>query len=542
MVDYTTKLGLAKQAQGENTGNWDDLERQDRDRIEERLATSYAGDPNGNVIGYFIGQYCWDSTNSILYACTTDGDASTAVWAKVNTPANVISSGYLDTDGTAPTTAPSCDNSATDGLAIGNGAVVAAAGTRALSLGASYSSGADALAAQIGDSTSTYGAQAANAVALGYRAKVTGARGFVAGGSTNTCAAPDGAIVGGISHSMDSESDSSFVGGGGANTLAFAENCAIVGSGGSAIEGVDANNKAEFCAIVGGSGSTIDGETYDSGIFAGSASYIGTGCYNCAIVGGGNTIDSDSYDSVLLGSSNVLDTGAYNCALVGYNNSIGDNSQDGTILGSGSSLGASTSACAIVGNASIADNCNYCYAMGRNAEIEASTTGATLVGYDGLINSGANYSTGLGYRPFAYRTYSTVLGLSNEAPSGYAIQKMLIGRGATTTNSTPTALTDIVIPSGTVWAFCIWVMASRSDTGGTSAAYKIEGAIDNHAGTVALLGTPTKTVLGEDNANLDVAVTADDTDNALVITVTGDAGHTYKWGATVELNELLLTF
>lgn len=43
-----------------------------------------AGNPNGAVAGTtYI--FCWDTTNSILYICTTSGNASTAVWTKVIT-------------------------------------------------------------------------------------------------------------------------------------------------------------------------------------------------------------------------------------------------------------------------------------------------------------------------------------------------------------------------------------------------------------------------------------------------------------------------
>lgn len=79
-VTYTTNLGLAKQDAGE-TG-WDTLARQDRDRLEARLAAQYAGDPNGLVAGYWVGQPLWDTTNDVMYICTTaTGVAGTTVWS-----------------------------------------------------------------------------------------------------------------------------------------------------------------------------------------------------------------------------------------------------------------------------------------------------------------------------------------------------------------------------------------------------------------------------------------------------------------------------
>jgi hypothetical protein len=45
---------------------------------------NFPGNPNGNVAGT-IFQYCWDSTDGILYICTFAGTASTAIWSKVIT-------------------------------------------------------------------------------------------------------------------------------------------------------------------------------------------------------------------------------------------------------------------------------------------------------------------------------------------------------------------------------------------------------------------------------------------------------------------------
>jgi|GEM_PF-3178099 hypothetical protein len=43
------------------------------------MVLNNAGNPNGSVAGV-IYQMCWDTTNHILYVCTTSGNAATAVW------------------------------------------------------------------------------------------------------------------------------------------------------------------------------------------------------------------------------------------------------------------------------------------------------------------------------------------------------------------------------------------------------------------------------------------------------------------------------
>lgn len=64
--------------------------------------------------------------------------------------------------------------------ALGYNAKTAGAGATAINN--SYASGADSFAAAIGDNTSSYGAQGANSVALGYRAKVTDNNGIALDG------------------------------------------------------------------------------------------------------------------------------------------------------------------------------------------------------------------------------------------------------------------------------------------------------------------------------------------------------------------------
>ena len=83
-VTFTTNLGLAKIPDGEQQGTWGTFERQDRDRLEARLAAQFAGDPNNNVAGYWVGMMCMDTVADELYMCTTaTGVASTTVWTSV---------------------------------------------------------------------------------------------------------------------------------------------------------------------------------------------------------------------------------------------------------------------------------------------------------------------------------------------------------------------------------------------------------------------------------------------------------------------------
>lgn len=76
----TTNLGLELQALAARS--WHTLLNQNLQRIEDRLTAQFAGDPNGNVAGFWVGQWCYDTTNGVFYKCTTaSGVAGTSVWA-----------------------------------------------------------------------------------------------------------------------------------------------------------------------------------------------------------------------------------------------------------------------------------------------------------------------------------------------------------------------------------------------------------------------------------------------------------------------------
>ena len=48
-----------------------------------------AGNPNGAVAGS-VYQLCWDTTNSIMYVCTTSGTSSSAVWTDISPGSSII--------------------------------------------------------------------------------------------------------------------------------------------------------------------------------------------------------------------------------------------------------------------------------------------------------------------------------------------------------------------------------------------------------------------------------------------------------------------
>lgn len=117
-------------------------------------------------------------------------------------------------------------------------------------------------------------------------------------------------------------------------------------------------------------------------------------------------------------------------------------------------------------------------------------------------------------------------------------------RGAwsgSTSNDTPTEIflggaanQRLVIPADTALAFQILVVG-RDTTDDTGFAMEIRGGIirDGSDNTSIIGFAPLTFELGNDITGATVTVSADDTNEALIVTVTGHASHTVNWTADV---------
>lgn len=98
----------------------------------------------------------------------------------------------------------------------------------------------------------------------------------------------------------------------------------------------------------------------------------------------------------------------------------------------------------------------------------------------------------------------------------------------------------LLIPDDSTWTFKATIVGHRTDQTGGHAGYTVEGVVYRTAGaaTVALLGTPVKTILAESNTPWDINIVADPTHGSLKITMTGQTGKTIRWLALVETVEI----
>jgi hypothetical protein len=110
-------------------------------------------------------------------------------------------------------------------------------------------------------------------------------------------------------------------------------------------------------------------------------------------------------------------------------------------------------------------------------------------------------------------------------------------RNKTTTNSAVTLFLDgsstrLTIPSGKMLHATVHIVGSKSD-GTAVASYMRQVTIKNVGGTTSLVGT-VNTIGTDEAASTSIAITADDTNDALDIAVTGIASETWRWAATVQ--------
>ncbi len=129
------------------------------------------------------------------------------------------------------------------------------------------------------------------------------------------------------------------------------------------------------------------------------------------------------------------------------------------------------------------------------------------------------------------------------ASSGDARSRVLILRNSTTDVTQTEIFTDgssgdIAVASDCTLAFRVSIVARRTDADNESAVYLLVGGIDNNAGTTALVGAVSKSVIAEDTSAWDVTATADDANDSINILVTGENAKTIRWVARAETTEV----
>jgi len=242
---------------------------------------------------------------------------------------------------------------------------------------------------------------------------------------------------------------------------------------------------------------------------------------NSFVAGTGNIASGSA--SVTIGNGNTVSN--IGCVAFGGNNSVSGNAN---------SFAAGYSNQVSGGEGAIA--------LG-NQNIVSGNHGACAIGYGNTASDRGAFAGGQNAKAVLPGQRAHACGFFAAVGDAQYVRDVLQIK---TTNATPTTLKihalfgDVfrTIPSGKILFADILVSGIKSD-GSASACYKRKVAIKNVGGTTSLVGTVE--TIGtdiEDNASTDVAITADNTNDALQINVTGIAAETWRWVAVVECLEI----
>ena len=182
--------------------------------------------------------------------------------------------------------------------------------------------------------------------------------------------------------------------------------------------------------------------------------------------------------------------------------------------------------------------------------ISSGTNSAILGGghYNGVANVG-NSASGIssailgGHGALADRfcMQSHSSGSFSNTASGDAQRARFVLRNKTTTNAAVELFLDgsatrLTIPSGKYLTGTINIAGIKSD-GTAAASYIRQFSIKNVAATTSLVGTVN--LVGIDTASLtSISITANDTNDALKVEVTGILSETWRWVAAVDVVEV----
>ena len=212
--------------------------------------------------------------------------------------------------------------------------------------------------------------------------------------------------------------------------------------------------------------------------------------------------------------------------------------------------------CSISGNYNSSNSGTSCQISGRN---NSSNTGAycSISGYYNSSNTGAycsisgnyNYAnSGTSCQISGANASSNTLGYARVHGGGVLARLIDVVAKTQTVNATPTTLTlggaaedatnRINIPANTAWEFTAHIVAKQPSSGNVTKMVR-SGLIGNDAGavTISTIDTVgTDRTLGALAAT--VAITADDTNDALKIMGTGVAATTIDWACRLEITQV----
>jgi hypothetical protein len=249
------------------------------------------------------------------------------------------------------------------------------------------------------------------------------------------------------------------------------------------------------------------------------------------------------------GSSNT--TSGTNSIALGSSNSVGSSSTGAVAIGNGNTVGSSSVGAVSMGygNTVLGVGGNYgIVALGQGNYINpgVNTAGTVVLGAQNLIETITTQGSLItGYLAYA-RHYNERMHSMGQWAYHTPIQFGETALWTATTNATATeAFIDgtggssrFTLVAGQTYGGMIHIVARKSD-GSQSASYSRRVCIQRTGSTTSLVGSVQ--TIGtdiEDDASWDVTISADDTHDSLMITVTGVAATNIRWVARLDFVEL----
>ena len=257
---------------------------------------------------------------------------------------------------------------------------------------------------------------------------------------------------------------------------------------------------------------------------------------------GRNTFSSSSYSTALgsgsAGTGATTATGAGAMAL-GASYASGTDSFAAAITNNTSTYGAGSANSIAMGRQSKAGNANS-VSIGSFASANGESSYA--LGYQATAESWNSVCIGANSK--ADRTgkiafAAGVFAVTGDAQGGQFILRRLTTdatpKTLSTTGGNGSASNQIVANADTAITFDGTITAMQNGAQ-AYASWKIEGLLVNDGGTTTLANSATTVI--QNSSGWGMALSADNTNNALAITCTGEAAHNIRWVANIRTTEV----
>lgn len=313
---------------------------------------------------------------------------------------------------------------------------------------------------------------------------------------------------------------------------------------------------------IGDSASATNSNTLSIGSFttASATSSTAIGVSASATTSGASALGRNAQavgtNSVSLGNAYTSGTDSFAASIATNTSSYGAKGASGIALGN-LSLASTTNNIAL-GNTALA---SVSGAVALGASTTASSTNSVAIGNSATASGSRSIAIGsnvsatransvaVGYNAVAniigeYTYAGTVFSTAGDAQTSKYILL------ATTSNATPTLLTadlgaagvtnQIVLSLDSTLIFRGQLVARNTGSNTDSMVWEFRGAARcGLLNSTTLIGTPSIDLIASDGSPWSVAVAASTSQDAVRITVTGEAGKTIRWIATVDTTEVV---